>query len=126
MTDSKDKRLEIVNKIIKEIASRGERIFYYKDSNRTASMVIYNNQIYFMDDYTEKRVYAYNTVQNNLRGFSHGGTMWALVNDFREFIQTGKHTNGNNGYGGLYCPHWGYPEEDMQAIRKLAEKLGYL
>ncbi|TPF19338.1 hypothetical protein CBE79_04525 [Priestia megaterium] len=58
--------------------------------------------------------------------FSEGGTLWGLIHDFSEFILTGKHTNGKNGYSGLYCPHWGYSEEDMNAIRELAVKVGYL
>ncbi|OPG98930.1 hypothetical protein B2I21_09885 [Chryseobacterium mucoviscidosis] len=58
--------------------------------------------------------------------FSHGGTLWGLVCDFRDYIGGDDDSNHNNGYGGLYCPHWGYPEGDMKAIRKRAEELGYL
>lgn len=42
--------------------------------------------------------------------FSSGGTMWGLINDFKDFIYGDDDTNHNNGYGGLYRPHWGYPE----------------
>lgn len=124
--NTKQERLEAVNQLMKEIGSRSHRSFYNATHNRYAEMVIENHRIYFVDDYTGKKVYAYNTVQNNRKGFSHGGTFWALVNDFREFIATGTCTDGNNGYGGLYCPHWGYPKEDMIAIRKLALQVGYL
>lgn len=123
---TKEERLEVVNKIIKEIASRGRKFFYDENKNRYAQMVIKNHKIYFIDDYTGERVYAYNTVQNAHRGFSHGGTMWGLINDFREYVVKGEYTNHNNGYGGLYCPHWGYPKEDMKAIQKIATELGYL
>ncbi|PLS19753.1 hypothetical protein CVD28_01760 [Bacillus sp. M6-12] len=58
--------------------------------------------------------------------FSDGGTLWGLLQDFSEFIRTGNDSNGKNGYGGLYCSHWGYPEEDMIAIRKIATEVGFL
>lgn len=56
----------------------------------------------------------------------HGGTLWALTKDFKDFIITGELSNHNNGYGGLHCPHWGYPESDMKAIQQKAKELGYL
>lgn len=123
---TKEERLQVVNKIIREIASRGRNFFYNQRKDRYAEMVIEKGKVYFIDDYTGERVYAYNTVQNAHRGFSHGGTMWGLINDFREYIVKGEYTNHNNGYGGLYCPHWGYPKEDMEEIQNLAKKLGYL
>lgn len=122
----KQRRLKIINQLIIEIGSRGRRFFYYKPEDRFAYMKFKNNKVFFVDDYTNEEVYAYNTVFNNHSGLSHGGTMWALINDFREFIVTGEYSDGNNGYGGLYCPHWGYPEEDMIAIREKARELGYL
>lgn len=121
---TKEERLKAVNTIIREIANRGRQFFFTESVY--AEMILDKGKVYFIDDYTREKVYAYNTVQNNQRGFSHGGTIWGLVNDFREFIVTGKYTNGNNGYGGLYCTHWAYPEEDMQAIRQLAKQVGYL
>ncbi|MDY7044408.1 hypothetical protein RVS70_09340 [Virgibacillus sp. M23] len=126
MDNRKLDRLIAVNKIIHEIANRGRRFFYDQRRNRYAQMVIEKHKVFFIDDYTGERVYAYNTGLNDHRGFSHGGTMWGLINDFREFIVTGNQTNGNNGYGGLYCPHWGYPEEDMKSIRAVAKEVGFL
>jgi hypothetical protein len=124
---NKQERVEIVNKILRKIASKSHQDFYYKDADRYAEMKIKNGRIYFTDDYTGKDVYAYSHAYGSKRGkFSHGGTMWGLINDFREFIQTGKYTNGNHGYGGLYCTHWGYEEEDMKDIRAFARELGYL
>lgn len=56
----------------------------------------------------------------------HGGTLWGLTKDFKDFISTGEKSNHNHGYGGLLCPHWGYPESDMKAIQEKAALLGYL
>jgi len=58
--------------------------------------------------------------------FSSGGTIKGLVLDFYDFISTGKKSNHNNGYGGLYCNHWGYSENDMKKIQEFAKSLGYL
>jgi hypothetical protein len=121
---TKEERVLIVNQIIREIASKSHRSFFFEDENRFAEMILDKGKVYFLDDYTNKKVYAYNNSSQN--GFSHGGTFWGLINDFREFIQTGKRSNGSNGYGGLYCTHWGYPEEDMIKIREVATELGYL
>jgi hypothetical protein len=120
---NKQERLEIINKLIKFISEKGRRFFYCK--GQIAYMKLKNNRIYFVDDYTGKEVYAYPSY-NDRKGFSHGGTLWGLVNDFREFISKGEFSNGKHGYGGLYSPHWGYPEEDMQAIRQYAKEIGYL
>jgi hypothetical protein len=121
----KNERLEIVNKLIKFISERGRRFFYCKCKDRTAYMKIKNNRVYFFDDYTGEEVYAYPSY-NDRKGFSHGGTLWGLVNDFREFISKGDSSNGKHGYGGLYCPHWGYDEESQKEIIKFAKEIGYL
>lgn len=126
MNDTKQDRLETVNKIIKKIASCSRGFFYDISKDRYAKMIIKNHKVFFVDDWTGEEVYAYNTVQNNKMEFSHGGTLWGLVNDFREFIVTGEYTNGNNGYSGLYCNHWGYDEADMLEIQAYAKELGYL
>lgn len=126
MAQTKLERLQVVNQIMKEIGSRSRKCFYNKQKDRYADMILEKNKVYFVDEYTGDKIYAYNTVPNEHRGFSHGGTDWGLVNDFREYIVTGKESDGKNGYGGLYCTHWGYPEEDMKAIRRLAFELGYL
>lgn len=125
MNNSRQERVETVNKIIKKIGTIGRRFFYHKPDNFYGYFKLINNRVYFVDDYTKHTMYAYG-YKNFSKGFSHGGTLQALVLDFSEFIRTGKCTNGNNGYGGLYCTHWGYSEEDMKGIRDYAEELGYL
>ncbi len=46
-------------------------------------------------------------------------------------IENGKlfghdNSNGKNGYGGLYCTHWGWSEEGMKKMREYAREIGYL
>ena len=125
---TREERLEAINSIINEISNRSRRFFYEKDTNRKSYFYIAGNKnkrLWYMDKRGGK-VNPYPSNMYNDYSFSEGGTLWGLMHDFSEFILTGKDTNGNNGYGGLYCPHWGYPEEDMKAIREVAVKVGYL
>ena len=126
----KQERLEAINSVIKFISERGRRFFWTKrtinsDHENTAFMKLKNGRIYFVDNYTQQEI----PVLDNGRdwnGFSHGGTLRALVLDFAQFIRTGKDTNGNNGYGGLYCGHWGHDDEIQQEIINYAKEIGYL
>lgn len=123
--NGKEKRLEVANKLICKIASCGRNFFYYDGDETTAKFLLKNNRIYYMDEYTKAEMLTYNYRQLG-RNFNQGGTMKALVMDISEWIRTGEYTNGENGYGGLFCPHWGYPEKDMKEIQDYARKLGYL
>lgn len=128
---NKSDRIKIINKLIKFISERGRRFFYSNSTvnmdnvDSLAFMKLKKGRIYFVDDYTRKEI----AVINNYRdwnGFSHGGTMRALILDFAEYIRTGKYSNGNNGYGGLYCPHWGYSDEAQKEIIEYAKSIRYL
>lgn len=125
MNETREQRVKTVNKIIKKIANNDRGFFYSSTNDAYGYFKLINNRVYFVDEYTKETLYAYG--HKYLRkGFNQGGTMEALVLDFSEFIRTGKYTNGNNGYNGLFCTHWGYSNEAMQDIQKLAKKLGYL
>lgn len=125
----KQMRLETVNKLIKFISDRGRRFFYSHENMVTnepqvAKMFIRNNRVYFLDNYTNEEVYAYNGFTHN--GFSHGGTLWALVCEFSKYIRTGESANGHLGYGGLYSGGWGHSDEIQQEIIDYAKEIGYL
>ncbi len=128
--DTKQGRINIVNQIIKEIASRGRRFFCNSKTGRIGEIVLKNNRLYYkLEWHPEWQKPLVNlSPKHNIPpiNFNHGGTLWRLMMDFKDFIQTGEYSNHNNGYGGLYCPHWGYPEEDMKAIQQKAIELGYL
>lgn len=121
----KNGRLKIVNELIRFISERGRRFFFCKSKNQTAYMKLKNNRVYFVDDYTGEEVYAYPTYTDR-NGFSHGGTLWALVCEFSEFIRTGKQANGIYGYGGLYGSGWGHGDEIQQEIINYSKEIGYL
>lgn len=123
-------RIELVNRLIREIGSRGLQFLYSKKHDRYAVFHWANGRLWYTDDYTGIPMLMENGKEGKTReqkhGFSHGGTLWGLVLDFRDYIFGDDDANHNNGYGGLYCPHWGYPDDDMKAIRNIATELGYL
>lgn len=128
---SKQERLEIINKLIKYISEHGRRFFWTKGTvnqdsvESVAFMKLKNGRLYFVDNYTLKEIPI---IDNGHRwnGFSHGGTLRALVQDFADYIRTGKYSNGNHGYGGLYCGHWGHSDEIQNDIIRYAKEIGYL
>ncbi len=122
----KQERILIINTIIEEISKRGRRFFYSNKTGKTAKLLLRNNRLYYLCEYKDTPIGVNVPDCKVPRYWSHGGTMWALVKDFRDFVNNGGDTNHNHGYGGLFCPHWGYPEEDMIAIREKAYELGYL
>lgn len=123
-------RIDIVNELIREIGSRSHRALYYSKTDQYATFHWAGGRLWFTDQYTDMPMIMApgdcgKSHEQNHR-FSSGGTMWGLVNDFKDFIYGDDDANHNNGYGGLYCTHWGYPEEDMEAVRQKAIELGYL
>jgi hypothetical protein len=124
-----EERIEVVNKIITEIAARGRRFFYSSKKDTVSKFVLEGNKnkrLWYIDKYTQVKINPYPSNWRKDYNFSEGGTLWGLIHDFREYIITGKYSNGSHGYGGLYGTAWGYPEEDLEAIRSLAKELGYL
>lgn len=119
----KNQRIEIVNKIISEIASRGRNFFKYE--SETAHMFLKKGKVYMKNEWNGKEMLI-DVNKGKPKHWHHGGTLMGLTKDFTEFINGMDDANGEHGYGGLFCPHWGYSEEDMGAIRKLAKDLGYI
>jgi hypothetical protein len=127
---TKQQRVDIVNQIIKEIAARGRRFFHNK--GQTAELFLKNNKVYYKCEWTSMQKQPVTQICLSIptyrvpKGWFHGGTLKALCFDFRDFINTGKPSNHNHGYSGLYCPHWGYKATDMLEIQEKAKELGYL
>lgn len=118
------KRCDLINQLL-EIISKQDRGFFRTGDN-LAKFEVRNNRVYFIDDYTKDPICAYHGLNRRHRGFSHGGTLWALVNDFREWIVTGKYSDGVNGYGGLYATCWGVSIKSKENIINKAKEIGYL
>lgn len=126
---TKEDRIKIVNEIIKEINSRSRGFLGYNGT--PDHLLLKSGRIYYYSAYYESRgktAVICLSVASHVRPLRllTGGTMQALVRDFCEYIKGNDDADGENGYGGLYCPHWGYDPEDMKAIRAKATELGYL
>lgn len=126
----KQHRLNIMNSLIRFISERGHRYFYRKETllgkekDFVAFFKLKNNRIYYVDDYTQTEIPM--VKRGNWQGFSHGGTLRALVSEFAYFIRTGIPCNGTYGYGGLYSGDWGHSSEIQQEIINYAKEIGYL
>lgn len=122
---SKESRCELANDLIRLIASTGRQFFNYEENGGSIGRFeLRSGRTYFIDGYLGKSIYAY---ENRFfrQKFTEGGTMQALILDIAEWIRTGKATNAKNGYGGIYCDHWGYPDEDMKKVREKAIEIGF-
>ena len=122
---SKESRCELANELIRLIASTGRQFFNYEENGGSIGRFeLRSGRTYFIDGYLGKSIYAY---ENHYFGnsFTEGGTMQALILDIAEFIRTGEATNAKNGYGGIYCDHWGYPAQAMADIHRKAKEIGF-
>lgn len=122
----KEKRAEEVNEVIRSIADCGRRFFYCKQHDRYAEMQIdERGKIWFVDDYTGKRVYTHFT-QWSWSGFSHGGTLRDLIISFRNYISKGIPVPlyQFGPWPDHYCNGdlWGYGD-DMEKVRETVKKL---
>lgn len=118
---SREARTSAVKELMLEIASRGRKFFRSKD-DRVAELVD-KGRIYYKAEWGKKDLLCLDIPKyRQPKGWFHGGTLMALVKEFRDFIRSGEPVE----YSQLHSPHWGYPEEDMEAIRSLAYTLGIL
>ena len=121
-------RIEIVNEIIKTIASTGRHFFLNGKTGEIAYIHEKVGKLYLRAESNPKwqnqDVYLHRIIPPS--HFRHDGTMWGLVIEFKEFIITGKYVNGKYGDGGLYCASWGYKKEEMRIVVDKAIELGYL
>ncbi|MDT2753246.1 hypothetical protein [Enterococcus thailandicus] len=127
----KEERCKLANELIEVIATNGREFMNYKERTSykgnegfISHFKLKNGRIYFVDGYIQKDIYAYGYQYFQYK-FSEGGTIKALILDLAEYIRTGEATNAKNGYGGVYCRHWGYPEEDMKIIQAKAIEIGF-
>jgi len=117
---SRKERVGIVNEVMKEIANRGRKFFYHEGK---VAEIVDKGRIYYKAEYGRKELLCLSVPDyRKPKGWFHGGTLMALVKEFRDYVKDGK----SREYSTLYSPHWGYPEDDMKAIREVAVRLGFL
>lgn len=125
---TKQERVEHANALIKVIAAHGRRFFYCKSEDRTAHIELdARGRVWFVNDFRAARIYTHKPGCWNGMGFSHGGTLKALVEDMRDYIVRGEQIprwkiapermrdDGSN--------IWGYSPESAIAVRAAAFEL---
>jgi len=123
ITKTKHERLEDANYAILQISMLGRRFFYNEKGNRVARFELsIDGKLWFVDDYTGKRVYtAYRG--GRWRNFSHGGTMRAIIEALAEYIRTGARISSRHfgPWPEYYCEGdlWGYGKEAMAMLRNI-------
>lgn len=122
-TESRRKRAQEVDEVIKIIGSRGRRFFYSTAFDRYARVEVDDRgKIWWIDEYAGTRIYTHRTgFVSRWRGFSNGGTLRALVEAFRDYICTGVPLPLNRlGPEGIHTSSnlWGYPPDDMRLVRE--------
>ena len=120
-TASRKDRVLLVNLMIHEIASRGRRFFTHED--KIAEIIDTGRIIYYKAEFGKKELLCLTIPgYRKPKGWFHGGTLLALVKEFRDFIRTGNSIE----YSQLHSSHWGYPEDDMKYLLDLALQLGLI
>lgn len=120
----KNQRCELINQLLKTISEQDRGLFVTKGN--IARFEFRNKKLFFIDEYTKKAIYPYQVANRRHMGFSHGGTLWALINDFRLWIISGDFADGRHGYGGLYGTAWGISIDCKDKVISKAKEIGYL
>lgn len=121
--EDKNIRVSKVNAMIKTIGDCG-RGFFKSNGNYARVELDMRGRVWWVDDYTKKRIYTH--YNGRWRGFSHGGTLKAVVESFKDYIVFNKPLWPKifgpwpEGYCGGDL--WGYGQ-DMQKVRDKAELL---
>lgn len=124
---SREDRLETANEIIRIVASHGRRFFSQDEdsiermrSPRISKFVVHpeTGHLWFLDKFAEEWIYVAHA--GRWAGFSEGGTLRALVENLRDFINFGARIKKHFGpWPPWVCGGdvWGYGEaaETMRA-----------
>jgi hypothetical protein len=79
------RRVEVANRFIKIIASRGRRFFYYKGLVSRFELDE-RGRVWFVDKWIGYRIYTHTAPWARWRHFSEGGTLRRLVERLRDYI----------------------------------------
>lgn len=118
----KHERLKHANAVLRAMGSHGRHFFYSKTRDRFAELVLdASGRVRLIDDYTGTHVWL--DKGGRWRGFSHGGTCRAIVEDLARYVRTGKPTRNHFGpWPEWICDGdlWGYGEAagDVRAAIK--------
>lgn len=93
---TKNDRLQHANAVLRAMGAHGRRFFYSSKNDRYSELVFdRGGRLRLIDDYTGKSVAIIKG--DRWRGFSHGGTCRAIVEDLANYVRTGKPTRNHFG-----------------------------
>lgn len=117
----RDERLKTANAFLEIIAAHGRRFFHHEGRVGRLEQDE-RKRLWFVDQYTQKRVYTHETTWlSRWPGFTGGGTMRQIVEALRDYVMgraplptnhLGPWKEWVNG-GDL----WGYGAEEMAKVR---------
>jgi hypothetical protein len=126
MKSKRIERLDAINRLISFIVETDKdrhnpTLGTKKDGQLIPGEFIFaeNGLLYFIDSYTKERIRPINHYRWN--GFSEGGTMRHLVQQFAEFIMKGK-----QGFLNDYKEIWGWTYENTMKVRYKALEIGFI
>lgn len=105
MVNTKEQRIEIVNQIIKEISTRGRKFFF--EHYGVAKIYEKNKRLYMINEYNGKHMCLSTKYGRSPKGWTHGGTLWGLTKDFKDYIMTGKKKQMEKMVTVVYIVHIG-------------------
>jgi hypothetical protein len=115
-----------VNRFLGVIAAHGRRFFHH-NGEVSRFEVDQRGRVWFIDSYTHARIYTH--YHGRWRGFTQGGTLKSLCENFREFIMHGTQLNPKlfGPWPEWYCNAnlWGYGD-DMKVVRRSARDLSII
>jgi hypothetical protein len=120
MKQTKAERVVHANALIEEIAKRGRRFFYHKESECTAAFEFTaGGRVRFRDEFTQKLIDT--SKSGRWQNFSGGGTLQRLVLDLTKYVSKGERIGaGHFGpFPKMMCDGdiWGYGMETMAQLR---------
>lgn len=126
---NKQERLKAANEFIQAIGDCGRRFFWSATNARYARMEFdARGRLWWIDDYSEKRIYMHTSDCARWRGFTHGGTLKSLAKAMRDFVMRGETLSATyftprEWIGGGHP--WGYGD-DILKVRDSGLRLGIL
>lgn len=108
------------------IANCGRRFFWSASQQRLARMEMDpRGRLWWVDDYSGKRIYMHTPDYARWRGFTHGGTLRSLAEGVRDFVMRGERLSSSYFRPDGGGRHWGYGD-DILKVRAEGIRLGVI
>jgi hypothetical protein len=118
---SKEDRIEIVNNLLKVVASTGRNFFLNKRADGDVAYIFYKNKrLYMFNEYSKVNMCINTKNDYQPKGWSHGSGLWYFTLALKRFIITGIKPVEVN------CSYWGYNDDEVEFIQSEAKRLKYL